>query len=179
MLVNKVAGNFHIAMGETHARGAGHIHQFNPATITRFVASICAFMRVIFMALLAPSDTINLSSPHNALGVACLPSSVPQQHLPRPSHTPSPRLLLALCRYNVSHTIHSLSFGLPYPGQHNPLDMRVQMPQEGAGVYMYYIKVRIRATWSTGRRVMLVRWADLSCRVVCVEFACVHDHSAS
>ncbi len=36
MLVNKVAGNFHVAMGETHARGAGHIHQFNPNAITRF-----------------------------------------------------------------------------------------------------------------------------------------------
>jgi endoplasmic reticulum-Golgi intermediate compartment protein 3 len=35
MFVNKVAGNFHIAMGETHARGAGHIHQFNPAAVTK------------------------------------------------------------------------------------------------------------------------------------------------
>jgi len=78
MLVNKVAGNFHIAMGETHARGAGHIHQFNPGAISRF---------------------------------------------------------------NVTHTIHTLSFGEPFPGQQNPLDKTIQTPKEGAGVYMYYIKV--------------------------------------
>ena len=78
MLVNKVAGNFHIAMGETHARGAGHIHQFNPGAISRF---------------------------------------------------------------NVTHTIHTLSFGEPFPGQQNPLDRTIQTPKEGAGVYMYYIKV--------------------------------------
>jgi hypothetical protein len=88
MMVNKVAGNFHIAMGETHQRGAGHIHQFNPATITR---------------------------------------------------------------YNVSHTVHSLSFGLPYPGQHNPLDGVVKATPEGAGVYMYYIKVRACDSRSTAR----------------------------
>ena len=78
MMVNKVAGNFHIAMGETHARGAGHIHQFNPGAISRF---------------------------------------------------------------NVTHTIHTLSFGEPFPGQQNPLDKTIQTPKEGAGVYMYYIKV--------------------------------------
>lgn len=59
MLVNKVAGNFHVAMGETHTRGAGHIHQFNPMLMTK---------------------------------------------------------------YNVSHTIHHMSFGEPYPGMKNPLD---------------------------------------------------------
>lgn len=54
MRVNKVAGNFHVAMGETHTRGAGHVHQFNPSQ---------------------------------------------------------------LGHYNVSHTIHGLSFGEPYPGE--------------------------------------------------------------
>ena len=39
MLVNKVAGNFHIAMGETHERGAGHIHQFNPNKLLEFNTS--------------------------------------------------------------------------------------------------------------------------------------------
>ena len=39
MLVNRVAGNFHIAMGETHSRGAGHIHQFNPAMLSTFNTS--------------------------------------------------------------------------------------------------------------------------------------------
>ncbi|KAJ1406119.1 hypothetical protein B484DRAFT_211832 [Ochromonadaceae sp. CCMP2298] len=60
MLVNKVAGNFHIAHGESIVRDGRHIHQFNPA--------------------LAP-------------------------------------------RFNVSHTIHSVSFGDPYPSMPaNPLD---------------------------------------------------------
>jgi hypothetical protein len=76
--VNKVAGNFHIAMGETHQRGAGHIHQFNPS---------------------------------------------------------------AIGNYNVTHTIHALSFGDPFPGQHNPLDGTLKAPEEGSAVYMYYIKV--------------------------------------
>lgn len=60
MLVNKVAGNFHIAQGESIVRDGRHIHQFNPA--------------------LAP-------------------------------------------KFNVSHTIHELSFGEPYPSMPiNPLD---------------------------------------------------------
>lgn len=60
MLVNKVAGNFHIAHGESIVRDGRHIHQFNPA--------------------LAP-------------------------------------------KFNVSHTIHSISFGDPYPSMPaNPLD---------------------------------------------------------
>lgn len=78
MMVNKVAGNFHIAMGQTHARGAGHIHQFNPQAFGTF---------------------------------------------------------------NVSHTIHSLSFGESYPGRRSPLDGKVQLPPEGAGAYMYWMKV--------------------------------------
>ena len=58
--VNKVAGNFHIAHGESIVRDGKHIHQFNP--------------------LLAP-------------------------------------------KFNVSHTIHSISFGDPYPSMPaNPLD---------------------------------------------------------
>lgn len=60
MRVNKVAGNFHIAHGESIVRDGRHIHQFNPA--------------------LAP-------------------------------------------KYNISHTIHSISFGDPYPSMpSNPLD---------------------------------------------------------
>lgn len=60
MSVNKVAGNFHIAHGESIVRDGRHIHQFNPA--------------------LAP-------------------------------------------KFNVSHTIHSISFGDPYPSMPaNPLD---------------------------------------------------------
>lgn len=60
MTVNKVAGNFHIAHGESIVRDGRHIHQFVPAE----------------------------------------------------AHT-----------FNISHTIHSISFGQPYPNMlPNPLD---------------------------------------------------------
>ena len=63
MRVNKVAGNFHIAHGESMVRDGRHIHQFNPVT--------------------AP-------------------------------------------KYNISHTLHSISFGVPYPSMPaNPLDKGV------------------------------------------------------
>jgi hypothetical protein len=78
MLVNKVAGNFHIAMGETHTRGAGHIHQFNPHQFSHF---------------------------------------------------------------NVSHTIHSLSFGEFFPGRKSPLEGLVRVPNEGSGAFMYWLQV--------------------------------------
>lgn len=39
MSVNKVAGNFHIAMGQTHSRESRHIHQFNPAEIPNYNVS--------------------------------------------------------------------------------------------------------------------------------------------
>jgi hypothetical protein len=38
-LLLQVAGNFHVAMGETHTRGAGHIHQFNPNQIASYNVS--------------------------------------------------------------------------------------------------------------------------------------------
>ena len=78
MYVNKVAGNFHVAIGDTHARGAGHIHQFNPSHIAT---------------------------------------------------------------YNASHTVHTLSFGEPYPGMRNPLDGTKRIIAQGSGVFMYYLKV--------------------------------------
>lgn len=49
--------------------------------------------------------------------------------------------------FQMSHTIHSLSFGVPYPGMTNPLD-GVTMEQRGYtnplgkhGAYQYYLKV--------------------------------------
>ena len=81
MLVNKVAGNFHIAHGESIVRDGRHIHQFNP--------------------VLAP-------------------------------------------KFNISHTIHSVSFGEPYPYmKSNPLDKRQKLiPSEGnTGLQQYFIKV--------------------------------------
>ena len=60
MKVNKVAGNFHVAHGDSIVRDGRHIHMFNPAD--------------------APS-------------------------------------------YNISHTIHKVSFGSPYPFMpRDPLD---------------------------------------------------------
>lgn len=81
MRVNKVAGNFHIAHGESIVRDGHHIHQFIPAEAPKF---------------------------------------------------------------NVSHTIHSLSFGHTYPGmKQNPLDLVTKVCGEdtGTGLYQYFIKV--------------------------------------
>mmetsp|Transcript_27358 Transcript_27358/g.38860 ORF Transcript_27358/g.38860 Transcript_27358/m.38860 type:complete len:413 (-) Transcript_27358:93-1331(-) len=81
MKVNKVAGNFHIAHGESVVRDGKHIHQFNP--------------------LLAP-------------------------------------------KFNVSHTIHSISFGHPYPSMpSNPLDNvhRIIKADENTGLFQYFIRV--------------------------------------
>lgn len=36
LTVNKVAGNFHIALGDVAVRGSRHIHAFNPADIATF-----------------------------------------------------------------------------------------------------------------------------------------------
>ncbi len=51
--------------------------------------------------------------------------------------------------FQLSHTIHSLSFGVPYPGMQNPLD-GVEVVQRGYnnplgkhGAYQYYLKVRV------------------------------------
>lgn len=78
MLVNKVAGNFHVALGESSARDGAHIHQFNPATMSQF---------------------------------------------------------------NVTHTVHHLSFGQDYPGLVNPLDGTLSKIDTGYGTYQYYIKI--------------------------------------
>ena len=43
--------------------------------------------------------------------------------------------------YNVSHTIHSLSFGVHYPSRVNPLDGATAILQNGSGVFQYFVKV--------------------------------------
>lgn len=43
--------------------------------------------------------------------------------------------------YNVSHTIHSLSFGAHYPNRVNPLDNLSRILVNGSGVYQYFVKV--------------------------------------
>lgn len=81
MTVNKVAGNFHVAHGESIVKDGHHIHQFNVAEAPKF---------------------------------------------------------------NISHTIHSLSFGEPYPDMPpNPLDSvsRIVDIQIGTGLFQYFIKV--------------------------------------
>jgi len=81
MLVNKVAGNFHIAHGESIVRDGRHIHQFNPALAHSF---------------------------------------------------------------NVSHTIHSISFGDPYPSMPaNPLDKvaRIIGAEESTGLFQYFVRI--------------------------------------
>ena len=88
MKVNKVAGNFHIAHGESIVRDGKHIHQFNPQT--------------------APS-------------------------------------------YNISHTIHSISFGDEYVGmQSNPLDKVTKIiPHDGyTGLFQYFLRIIVPTTYS-------------------------------
>ena len=92
MVVNKVAGNFHIAHGESIVRDGRHIHQF-------------------------------------------LPNEAPG--------------------YNISHTIHSISFGDPYPNMPaNPLDgvKKIVDPQVGTGLFQYFIKVIPTVYMSGGER---------------------------
>ena len=43
--------------------------------------------------------------------------------------------------YNVSHQIHHLSFGVPYPNRVNPLDAATAILKEGSGVFQYFVKV--------------------------------------
>mmetsp|Transcript_21865 Transcript_21865/g.72429 ORF Transcript_21865/g.72429 Transcript_21865/m.72429 type:complete len:407 (-) Transcript_21865:1016-2236(-) len=43
--------------------------------------------------------------------------------------------------YNISHVIHSLSFGVHYPGRQSPLDESTMILHNGSGVFQYYLKV--------------------------------------
>ena len=43
--------------------------------------------------------------------------------------------------YNVSHQIHSLSFGVHYPNRVNPLDGATAILRNGSGVFQYFVKV--------------------------------------
>lgn len=81
MLVNKVAGNFHVALGESVVRDGRFIHQFQPQDAPKF---------------------------------------------------------------NTTHTVHSLSFGVEYPGMPpNPMDgiAKVADEEQGTGLYQYFIKL--------------------------------------
>ena len=42
---------------------------------------------------------------------------------------------------NVSHVIHGVSFGEPYPDMVNPLDNTPKILHEGSGYFQYYIKI--------------------------------------
>jgi hypothetical protein len=43
--------------------------------------------------------------------------------------------------YNISHTIHTLSFGIHYPNRVNPLDGATAILRNGSGVFQYFVKV--------------------------------------
>lgn len=71
----------------------------------------------------------------------CSPVSVPPLHVKTCVRSPTPPPP-PTCH---SHTIHSLSFGKPYPGMKNPLD-GVAKAQEfksdrSNGAYQYFVKV--------------------------------------
>jgi len=44
-------------------------------------------------------------------------------------------------KYNISHVIHSLSFGVHYPSRVNPLDGATAVLRNGSGVFQYFAKV--------------------------------------
>jgi len=44
-------------------------------------------------------------------------------------------------KYNISHVIHSLSFGVHYPNRVNPLDGATAVLRNGSGVFQYFAKV--------------------------------------
>jgi endoplasmic reticulum-Golgi intermediate compartment protein 3 len=44
-------------------------------------------------------------------------------------------------QFNVSHRIHSLSFGEQYPGMHAPLDNSERIVSDTHGMYQYYLQV--------------------------------------
>ncbi|KAL0488296.1 endoplasmic reticulum-golgi intermediate compartment protein [Acrasis kona] len=77
-MVNKVAGNFHVAPGKSFIRAHTQIHDYTPYELDHF---------------------------------------------------------------NTSHIIHSLGFGVEYPGIQNPLDGTNKMIPEGSGLFQYFIKV--------------------------------------
>ena len=47
--------------------------------------------------------------------------------------------------FNISHTIHKLTFGADFPGVQNPMDgvNRIMGEGDGVGMYQYFIKVRV------------------------------------
>ena len=50
--------------------------------------------------------------------------------------------LLTMAAYDqVSHVIHSLSFGVHYPSRVNPLDGSQAILKDGSGVFQYFVKV--------------------------------------
>jgi len=75
--------------------------------------------------------------------------------------------------YNVSHVIHSLSFGVHYPGRHNPLDNSHMILRNGSGVFQYFIKV-VPTTYSfaNGRTLTSCQYS------VTEQFKRANDHSA-
>ncbi|CAI5521234.1 unnamed protein product [Closterium sp. Naga37s-1] len=105
-------------------------------------------------------DDVNMSHIIHYLGSQCFPlrylSRIPTASQP-PSFPSSPTLIAfphqvfsSVGDVNVSHVIHSLGFGVPYPGRLNPLDGFVRIlpplkegedPARSSGTFKYFLKV--------------------------------------
>jgi len=74
--------------------------------------------------------------------------------------------------YNVSHSIHSLSFGVHYPNRVNPLDGAQAILSSGSGVFQYYVKV-VPTTYSfaNGKELQTCQYS------VTDQFKSAHDPS--
>jgi len=74
--------------------------------------------------------------------------------------------------YNVSHEIHSLSFGAHYPNRVNPLDDAMAILRNGSGVFQYFVKVvPTQYRYATGSSVESCQYS------VTDQFKSAHDPS--
>jgi hypothetical protein len=105
MSVNKVAGNFHIAFGDSVVKV-----RVLPPSLPSSILLLLLWLTPSFPPSLPPS----------------LPPSFSQdgRHIHQfiPSEAPF---------FNVSHSISHISFGDEYPGRINPLDGKVKVGKEG------------------------------------------------
>ena len=105
--VNKVAGNFHVALLNYNHRALNYNHR----------------------ALNYNQVAGNF---HVAPGKAFQSAQGQLVHEFKPFDTHS---------YNISHEIHSLSYGVHYPNRVNPLDGAKATLVNGSGVFQYFVKV--------------------------------------
>lgn len=116
LLVNKVAGNVHVALGGAHAHGGATKDGKEPPE--------------------SEEHSHGGGAPH-AHASPSHPSAPPQpQHIHQ-------FMIHDLVSYNCSHRINRLSFGVEFPGALNPLDGTEQVIPEGGGTahFQYFVKV--------------------------------------